>query len=168
MSSLTRRALLAGLFLLGIGAAQADISPEPGSTPPQPVVTAPVLATGEADIGDIIIDEIERRLIQSYYQGRYDDYVHTHGKGKKKNKGLPPGLAKRGELPPGLAKQLARNGHLPPGLEGRDLPPDLLSQLPPIHADYRYVIVDDKVMLVRRATNVILDILTVAAIDLLN
>lgn len=163
MSIQFRLPLLVGAFLLGIGAAQADNAPEPGATPP-----VPVLASGDADIGDIVIDEIERRLIRSYYQRHYDDYVQAHGKGKKKNKGLPPGLAKRDELPPGLAKQLARNGHLPPGLENRDLPPDLLAQLPPIHPDYRYVILDDKVMLVRRATNVILDILTVAAIDLLN
>ncbi len=160
--------LLATVLIVSIGVARAeDTAPEPGATPP-----AIVLASGEADIGDIVIDEVARRLIQSYYQDSYDDYVQVHGESKKKNKNknkrLPPGLAKRGELPPGLAKQLTRKGHLPPGLDKRDLPPDLLSQLPPIQPDYRYLVVDDKVMLVRRATNVILDVLTVAAIDLLN
>jgi len=158
--------LLAISLIIGISGAQADSTvPEPGATLP-----ATVLASGEADIGDIVIDEVARRLIQNYYQESYDDYVQVHGKkkNKNKNKGLPPGLAKRGELPPGLAKQLARNGHLPPGLEKRDLPSDLLSKLPPIQPDYRYVAVDNKVMLVRRATNVILDVLTVAAIDLLD
>ena len=32
----------------------------------------------------------------------------------KKNKKLPPGLAKKEKLPPGLAKQLEKNGSLPP------------------------------------------------------
>lgn len=132
-----------------------------------------IYATVQADdIGKIVIDEIERRLIRSFYQSEYDNWVHVHGKSNGKNKGkvksMPPGLAKRGELPPGLAKQLVRNGTLPPGLQGRDLPPDLLRQLPPLHPNYRYVIADNKVMLIRRATNVILDILTVAAIDLLD
>ena len=83
-------------------------------------------------------------------------------------KDCPPGLAKKGTLPPGLAMQLERNGHLPPGLEYRDLPDDLLVQLPHLDPHYRYIIVDNRVLLIRRATNLILDVLEVAAIDLLN
>jgi hypothetical protein len=151
----------AGIGLMAATAA-ADQS-EPGANPPVSVMTA-----DSPSVGEIVIDEVSRRLIRDYYQRHYDDYVHEHGTGKgkgKKQKGLPPGLAKREQLPPGLEKQLARNGHLPPGLEGRDLPPDLIRDLPRLHADYRYVIANDKVMLVRRATNLILDVLTVAAID---
>lgn len=150
---------------LGTMPAIADSAPEPGANPP---------VSAEPSVGDIVIGEIERRILQDYYQRHLDDWEHENGgkqhKNKKKgnDKGLPPGLAKRGELPPGLAKQLVRNGHLPPGLEKRDLPSDLLSQLPRLDPHYRYVVADDKVMLVRRATNVILDILTVAAVDLLN
>ncbi|MEA3548437.1 MAG: hypothetical protein U9R66_12325 [Thermodesulfobacteriota bacterium] len=79
------------------------------------------------------------------------------GKGKKK--GLPPGLAKKDSLPPGLAKQLERNGTLPPGLAKRDLPYDLERQLPVLDDRYARVIVDQDVVLVNRATGVILDIL---------
>lgn len=144
-----------------VASAKAE-QPEPGSNPPASVG----MVAHSASIGEIIIDEVSRRLIRDYYQRNYDDWTHAHGSGKgKKQKALPPGLAKRERLPPGLEKQLARNGHLPPGLESRDLPPDLLRDLPPLHADYRYVIANDKVMLVRRATNLILDVLTVAAID---
>jgi len=32
---------------------------------------------------------------------------------------LPPGLAKKDQLPPGLEKQLVRRGTLPPGLQKR-------------------------------------------------
>lgn len=144
------------------GFAVAENSPEPGANPP---------VSAEPSIGEIIIGEIERRIMRDYYQRHYEDWERQTGGKKNKKKGngngLPPGLAKRGELPPGLAKQLVRNGQLPPGLEKRDLPPDLLSRLPRLDPAYRYVIADDKVMLVRRATNVILDILTVAAVDLL-
>ena len=47
---------------------------------------------------------------------------------------LPPGLAKREQLPPGLEKQLERNGTLPPGLEKRVQPlPDVCeNQLGPL------------------------------------
>ncbi len=154
---------LGAIALLSSGEVRADSAPEPGAAPP---------VQGEPGIGDIIIGEIERRILRDYYQRHYDDWQReSGGKKNKKNKngnGLPPGLAKRGELPPGLAKQLVRNGQLPPGLQKRDLPPDLLSQLPPLDPAYRYIVADDKVMLVRRATNVIMDILTVAAVDLLD
>lgn len=157
---------VAALLTFGTAPAKADNAPEPGATPP---------AGSDPSIGDIVIGEIERRILRDYYQRQYDDWDHEQGgkgkgKGHKKNgaKGLPPGLAKRGELPPGLAKQLVRNGHLPPGLEGRDLPPDLLSRLPALDPAYRYMIADNKVMLVRRATNLILDVLTVAAVDLVD
>jgi hypothetical protein len=41
-------------------------------------------------------------------------------------------------------------------------------QLPPLQSPYRYTIVDNKVLLVRAASNLILDVLEVAAIELLN
>lgn len=170
--------MCAKLVLMIVGAmlaisapdARADNAPEPGANPP---------VGAEPSVGDVVIGEIERRIMRDYYQRHLDDWEHEqggnknkhknkNGNGTGKNQGLPPGLAKRGELPPGLAKQLVRNGHLPPGLEGRDLPPDLLSRLPRLDSAYRYVVADDKVMLVRRATNVIMDILTVAAVDLLD
>ncbi len=47
---------------------------------------------------------------------------------------LPPGIAKRGDLPPGLEKQLRRNGTLPPGLQKKlaPFPPDLDARLAPL------------------------------------
>jgi hypothetical protein len=55
-------------------------------------------------------------IIREYYRG-----------------GLPPGLAKRGDLPPGLEKQLRRNGTLPPGVRKKfvPFPAALEAQLPP-------------------------------------
>lgn len=80
-------------------------------------------------------------------------------KGKHKDALLPPGLAKRDTLPPGLQRQLERNGKLPPGLEKRALPDDLLRALPVRHSDLDRVIVDNDVLLIRRGTDLILDIL---------
>jgi len=58
-----------------------------------------------------------------------------------------------------------RNGSLPPGLGAMPLPYDLVMHLPPRPPGQRLLIVDDKVLLVQAATNLILDVLTVAAVD---
>ena len=152
-------------------AALADQPGQNGAPGTQPsVAEAP-------DAVDIFIGELEKRIIRSYYERQlvtyqqspeWHEYEKNKGKKKNKHKGLPPGLAKKGTLPPGLAKQLARNGHLPPGLEKRSLPDDLIVELPPLQHGYRYVIVDDRVMLIKAASNLILDVLTVAALDLLD
>ena len=122
------------------------------------------VAPGEPDVVDIVFTEIERRLIRDYYERVYRDWAESGGKGKHKNKGLPPGLARKGTLPPGLAKQLVQNGTLPPGLAKR-LPSDLVPLLP-VRPDWQdVVIVDEKVLLIQRATNLILDIILVAAAE---
>ncbi|MDQ7251261.1 hypothetical protein [Dongia sedimenti] len=148
-------------LLIGLsGIAQCAAQSEPGAA-----------QTGGPSVGDIIIDAAARRILRDYFARNADAWVAANpdqasgnNKRKNKHKNLPPGIAKKGSLPPGLAKQLVRNGHLPPGLEYRDLPPDLIVQLPPLAPDYRYVIADDRVMLIRAATNVILDILQVPAL----
>lgn len=141
------------------------------------VATAALPACARADdlsatqVATIVLSTVEKRIIGDYYERQYATWVESepagNGKGKGKNKHgtLPPGLAKKGTLPPGLAKQLARNGTLPPGLAKRALPHDLLVQLPPRPAGYQLVLVDDRVMLIQAATNLIMDVLVVAAAD---
>ena len=75
--------------------------------------------------------------------------------------GLPPGLAKRSELPPGLQKQLQRKGQLPPGLQKRlePLPRELEVRLPRISEIGRGVILGRHVLLLDRRTERILDII---------
>jgi Ni/Co efflux regulator RcnB len=124
-----------------------------------------------ADMAAIVLDQVERRIIGDYYQRQYDAWQVEQNRGNKKTKnknkktGLPPGLAKREQLPPGLEKQLERNGHLPPGLEARALPDDLIDQLRPRPSGYEFHQVDNKVLLIQSATNLVLDALTVAAAD---
>ena len=112
---------------------------------------------------------------------------HGHGKGKEKhgddddqsdrfykdhdrevlrgwyedNQGnLPPGLAKKDQLPPGLEKQLARRGVLPPGLQKRlqPCPEDLERELPPPPPDCAHVLIGGHIMLLNRKTNIVIDI----------
>jgi hypothetical protein len=128
-------------------------------------------AAGEGITG-LVFDEVERRAIEDFFgkegnrilrkaRGEDDDGPGKKHKkkGKKgKKKGLPPGLAKKDELPPGLQKQLERNGRLPPGLEKRRLPYDLERRLKR-RWDEEAIIVDDDVLLVRKATGLIIDII---------
>ncbi|HWP57206.1 MAG TPA: hypothetical protein VNL14_04915 [Candidatus Acidoferrales bacterium] len=90
----------------------------------------------------------ERRIITEYFT-------------KQKARGLPPGLAKRGKLPPGLQKHLERHGTLPPGLQKRlePFPDDLERRLPPLPEIWSRVILGRDVLLIDRRTQRILDII---------
>jgi len=73
----------------------------------------------------------------------------AHGNSGKKQKGLPPGIA----------KNLARGKPLPPGIRKQVLPQGLISILPPAPRGFERIVVDGKVLLVEVATRVIHDIL---------
>lgn len=104
-----------------------------------------------------VFSEIERAVIEEYFGVDTDGKAEKNGKGK--NKKMPPGLAKKKELPPGLQKQLEKNGVLPPGLEGREIPDDLKSKLPPVHKGAKRLLVGDDMVLIDTATEVVLDII---------
>jgi len=76
--------------------------------------------------------------------------------------GLPPGLAKREQLPPGLQRQLERNGQLPPGLQKKvqPLPSALEIKLPRLPEGWRRVVIAGNVILMEERTARIVDILT--------
>ena len=100
-----------------------------------------------AEVGiSVVFSDDEITVIRAYY---HEHVVSNDHKGKKQ-KGLPPGIAKnlqRGKpLPPGIAKQ-----HLPQGLH------DVLPAPP---SGYERIIVDGRILLVEIATRVIHDILT--------
>ena len=99
----------------------------------------------------VVFGDSDRRIIQ--------EWVRTTGPS-----GLPPGLAKRGELPPGLQKQLRRNGTLPPGLQKKISPfPDVLvRRLPPLPPDCGCdrIFLDGKALIIGRATSAILDVIS--------
>ena len=79
---------------------------------------------------------------------------------------LPPGLAKRGSLPPGLERQLQRNGTLPPGLQKRiqPLPEECEVQLPRLPREWERVILGSQIILLD-GKQTIRDILEIAGRD---
>ncbi len=76
--------------------------------------------------------------------------------------GLPPGLAKREQLPPGLQRQLLKNGKLPPGLQKRiqPLPSQLEARLPRLPSGQRRIVIAGNVILLEERTAAILDMIT--------
>ena len=157
-----------GLVLAGFsGIAPSVAQSEPGAAPAGP------------SVADIVIDEAARHILRNYYERNANAWVVAHPddydgggngnnkknkKNKSKHKDIPPGIAKKGSLPPGIYKQLVRNGQIPPDVHYQSLPPDLIVQLPPLAPAYQYVIVDDRVLLIQAATRAILDVLQVPAL----
>lgn len=126
-------------------------------------------ATTTEVIADVVFTEIERRVMCDYFKVVSCGTKSLLGDGKTKHKGdvgsgdksamMPPGLAKRDELPPGLERQYQRNGKLPPGLDKRQLPDDLVRTLPRRSRDFERVVVGSDVLLISIATGIVLDIL---------
>ena len=89
----------------------------------------------------------DRRAVKAWY----DDH-HGH---------LPPGLAKRDQLPPGLEKQLVVRGHLPPGLQKKiePAPVELVRELPPPPPDCEHVIIGGHIVLLNRKSFMVVDVM---------
>ena len=135
----------------------------------QPFAHADDIAKAAVEVGiNASFSEVERKLIEKYFgksvtvtDSDAEAAAAPKAKGKKGNKDLPPGLAKKEKLPPGLARQLEKNGTLPPGLAKRGLPSDLEQQLPPVPKGYeRQIIEDATIVLVHTATGLIADVIT--------
>jgi len=164
--------IISALFLLMLSTA-----PLAAQTTTQTVVD--VLAGA---VIDSVFSADEKRVIDDYLKNRgglpgndavrdsrdrdEDRKVHKNkknknkaNKGKGKHKKLPPGLAKRKELPPGLKRQLERRRTLPPGLAVRELPDDLVAQLPEPRKGTDRIVVEDDIVLIEKATGRILDII---------
>ena len=125
---------LVGLLILG-----------PGQTPAGDFsdVAAP---SGAIDI-EVVFTAEEIRLIRAHYE--------SHGG----HKGTEKGKRKRKGLPPGIAKNLARGKPLPPGIAKQALPYDLRRALPPVRDGYERIVVDGKILLVEIATQIVRDVL---------
>ncbi len=100
-----------------------------------------------AEIGvGVVFSDSEISIISAWYR---DHGSASRKGGGKKQKGLPPGIA----------KNLARGKTLPPGIAKEYLPETLLRALPePAHGHER-IIVDGKILLVELATGLIHDVL---------
>ena len=107
-----------------------------------------------------IIREVFEELVLEPVTGQDFDKKDSakKDKGADASKGLPPGLAKRGELPPGLEKHIRERGTLPSGLAKRELPDDIYKRLA-LEKGRELVWIDDDVYLVETATEIVLDVL---------
>jgi hypothetical protein len=97
---------------------------------------------------------------QGQYYYNHHDQEAFHGWYVQNENHLPPGLAKKDQLPLGLEKQLVRRGTLPPGLQKRiyPCPEELERRLPPPPPDCANVVIGGHIVLVNRSTNVVVDI----------
>lgn len=143
------RTMILTAALLAALAPQA-LAGKPDKAKPNP--NAPGMSA--EDVVGIVFSEIERQLIGDYYKSKSGG-----GTGKGKSKQMPPGLAKRDELPPGLEQHIVKHGTLPPGLEKRDLPSDLILKLPAARKGTQRKIVGSDVVLIQTATGIILDVI---------
>ena len=69
------------------------------------------------------------------------------------------GRGRNGGLPPGIARNLERGKALPPGIAKQHLPEDLLRGLPRLDSSLEYVVAAGKLLLVEAATQIVRDIL---------
>jgi len=95
-----------------------------------------------------------------HYSEHDRDYMRSWYHDHERDGHLPPGLAKRDQLPPGLEKQLRVRGTLPPGLQKKmmPVPVEFEQRLPPPPEGCAHVLIGGHIVLVNRSTNVVLDI----------
>jgi len=110
--------------------------------------------TADAASVEVSFSLKERQVITNFFAGSGGGGGNEQG-GKDKKKKKKKGVGNQG-IPPGLAK---KGGALPPGIAKRQLPNNLLSQLPPPPSGYERVIVDKDILLVHIATQVVHDVL---------
>jgi Ni/Co efflux regulator RcnB len=99
---------------------------------------------------------------QKEHRGYYSDHERDWARDwyRDHHSHLPPGLAKKDELPPGLARQLRVRGTLPPGLmrEVHPVPEEFVSHLPSPPPDCEHVLLGGNIVLLNRKTHLVLDI----------
>lgn len=110
------------------------------------------LRTSSFEVG-IVFSSEEIRIIHAHYDSQGGN--SHRGKGKHRQKGLPPGIA----------KNLARGKPLPPGIAKQSLPYDLIRALPPVSDGHERIIVAGKILLIDIATHVIIDVLNDVLFD---
>jgi hypothetical protein len=92
-----------------------------------------------------VFSDNDRRMIRDYYRADY--------------RGLPPGLAKQGKVPPGHAFKMARNQGIPPGVAWQSLPADLERRLSRLPDGYVRIMIGAEVGILHTRTRVVLDVL---------
>lgn len=86
----------------------------------------------------------DRVIIRDYYR----DYSR-----------LPPGLAKKGKIPPGHAFKMRRNDGIPRDVMWENLPPDVERRLSRLPEGYARIVIGADVAIMNTRTRVVVDLL---------
>lgn len=135
-----RMATLGAIMLVaGTGCSSAVYVRPPG----QPVsVTAPTAAPA-VTMSRIVLTGDQVAAVRAHFERS------TPSRGRGRNGGLPPGIA----------RNLERGKPLPPGIAKQYLPGDLIAVLPTLDRSLEYVVAAGKLLLVDAATQVVRDVL---------
>ncbi|MBU1223198.1 MAG: hypothetical protein KKA22_12400 [Gammaproteobacteria bacterium] len=93
----------------------------------------------------VVFSDRDRAIIRDYYRGYY--------------RGLPPGLAKKGKIPPGHAFRMQRHQDLPPGVAWEYLPADVERRLNRLPDGYVRIVIGTDVAILHTRTRVVLDVI---------
>ena len=93
----------------------------------------------------IVFTDRDRAILRDYY-GR--DYQH-----------LPPGLAKKGKVPPGHAFRLRRNERVPTSVAWQHLPREVERRLSPLPKGYVRIAVGADIAIMNVQTRVVVDLI---------
>ena len=104
-----------------------------------------VEVVGELGRVSVSINERDRQIIRKFYG--------------KKTRRLPPGLAKKGKIPPGHRKKMIKNHAMPAGLQYRALPWELHRRLSVLPREYVRVKVGSDIVLFNQFTGIVVDVL---------
>jgi hypothetical protein len=93
----------------------------------------------------VVFSDHDRAIIQDYYRAYY--------------RSLPPGLAKKGKIPPGHAAKLRRHQGVPPGVSWDYLPADVERRLDRLPDGYVRVVIGADIAILHTRTRVVLDVI---------
>lgn len=93
----------------------------------------------------VVFSDRDRAIIRDYYRGNY--------------RGLPPGLAKQGKIPPGHAFRMQRHQGIPPGVAWDYLPAEVERRLSRLPDGYVRVVIGTDVAILHTRTRVVLDVI---------
>ena len=93
----------------------------------------------------IVFSEYDRRVIHDYYRNNY--------------RNLPPGLAKKGKVPPGHAYKMRRHQGIPHDVTWQYLPSDVERRLSRLPDGYVRAVIGYDVGILHTRTRVVLDVI---------
>ena len=93
----------------------------------------------------VVFSDRDRVIIRDYYRSDY--------------RRLPPGLAKKGKVPPGHAFKMQRQQSLPPDIRWAHLPATIETRLSRLPDGYVRIIVGADIAIMHTRTRVIVDLL---------